>query len=285
MRAERPGLPRNPGGARTTPTATACLRSPSRGADACLRSPAGGAGARAGIVRTRIFGAVALAAALTAAGCADNDACKGHSETCLSLTLYGSEGVTRADQLQVLLMRKVQPVLPMMTLDNPQDLPFKVAVLWPDGPATLSVRAMLSGQIAGVSPEFALDLRNGQHLQRKVTLYPPLPGTADVDLGASRPDMATPAMDLATTPPESSHAVRFPHCPLAGRRCCWARRDHARLASNAQDKPHIRASVGPGSRWPWRGRYADTRDWPGTGRHPGCSRTPGAWARPCERHS
>lgn len=144
---------------------------------------------------------MALAAALTAAGCADNDACKGHSETCLSLTLYGSEGVTRADQLQVLLMRKVQPVLPMMTLDNPQDLPFKVAVLWPDGPATLSVRAMLSGQIAGVSPEFALDLRNGQHLQRKVTLYPPLPGTVDVDLGAARPDMATPAMDLATPPP------------------------------------------------------------------------------------
>lgn len=152
--------------------------------------------------RSRLLGAVALSAALSAAGCTDNDACKGHSETCLSLTLYGSDGVTRADQLQVLLMRKVQPVLPMMTLDSPQDLPFKVAVLWPDGPATLSVRAMLGGQIAGVSPEFALDLRNGQHLQRKLTLYPPLPGTADVDLGSSRPDMATPSADLATTSPD-----------------------------------------------------------------------------------
>lgn len=156
---------------------------------------------------------MALAAALTATGCADNDACKGHSETCLSLTLYGSDGVTRADQLQVLLMRKVQPVLPMMTLDSPQDLPFKVAVLWPDGPATLSVRAMLSGQLAGVSPEFALDLRNGQHLQRKVTLYPPLPGTVDVDLGAPRPDMATPATDMATPPPDLAEALDLAELP------------------------------------------------------------------------
>ena len=151
--------------------------------------------------RARLLGGVALSAAVSAGGCSDNDACKGHSETCLSLTLYGSDGVMRADQLQVLLMRKVQPALPMMTLDSPQDLPFKVAVLWPDGPATLSVRAWLGGQLAGVSPEFALDLRNGQHLQRKLTLYPPLPGTADVDLGAPRPDMATPPADLSATCP------------------------------------------------------------------------------------
>lgn len=135
-------------------------------------------------------------------GCADNDACKGHSETCLSMTLYGSDGVTRADQLQVMFMRKPKPDMPMMPLGSPQDLPFKVAVLWPDGPATISVRAMLSGQLAGVSPEFSLDLRNGQHQQRKVTLYPPLPGNADQpDLLTSRPDLSSPA-DLSTVNPD-----------------------------------------------------------------------------------
>jgi hypothetical protein len=136
-----------------------------------------------------------------AAGCADSDACKGRSETCLSLTLSGSDGVTSVDQLQLQFMRKPKPDLPMMALGTPQELPFKVAVLWPDGPATLSVRALLSGQLVGVSPEFALDLRNGQHQQRKLTLYPPLPGTV-ADLGGTRPDLSSNPKDLATTPPD-----------------------------------------------------------------------------------
>ena len=76
------------------------------------------------------------------------------------------------------------------------------AVLWPDGPATLSIRAMLGGQLAGVSPEFSLDLRNGQHLQRKVTLYAPLPGSSETpDLASNRPDMSSPA-DLSTSSPD-----------------------------------------------------------------------------------
>lgn len=141
-----------------------------------------------------------LAGLASAGGCADSDACKGRSETCLSVTLYG-EGVTRADQLQVMLMRKAKPDQPVMALGSPQDLPFKVAVLWPDGPATLSVRAMLEGQLAGVSPELALDLRNGQHLQRKITLYPPLPGTEAVDMASHRRDLSTPP-DLAKQPPD-----------------------------------------------------------------------------------
>lgn len=150
-----------------------------------------------------IAGAVGLLCAAGLTGCGESsDACKGQSETCLSVTLYGSDGVTRADQLQVLFMRKPKPDMPMTPLGNPQDLPFKVAVLWPDGPASVSIRAMLGGQLAGVSPEFSLDLRNGQHLQRKVTLYAPLPGNGDTpDLASSRPDLSSPA-DLSTSNPD-----------------------------------------------------------------------------------
>src|SRR5262245_60861008 len=85
-----------------------------------------------------------LAALLCAgiSGCADEDACKGRSETCLSLTLSG-EGVTEADQLEVLVVRQPKPQTPMMPLGEPKPLPFKVAVLWPDGPGTVSVRSYL----------------------------------------------------------------------------------------------------------------------------------------------
>jgi hypothetical protein len=155
---------------------------------------------------------------LLTSGCADNDACRGHSQTCLSLTLSGEDGVTRADQLEVLFMRMVKPDLPAMALDSPQDLPFKVAVLWPDGPATISVRAFLSGQVAGVSPELDLDLRNGQHVQRKLSLYPPLPGVNTPDMAkrhpadlsttppdmTETPDLAMPPPDLSQTPPDLS---------------------------------------------------------------------------------
>jgi len=151
-----------------------------------------------GSARGRGLGAALLFAGLaSASGCADSDACKGHSETCLSVTLYGESGIKSVDQLQIMLSRRSKPDQPMMALSSPQDLPFKVAVLWPDGPATLSVRAMLAGQLNGVSPEFALDLRNGQHLQRRVTLYPPLPGTDPVDMATIRRDLSVPP-DLAT---------------------------------------------------------------------------------------
>ena len=158
--------------------------------------------ASGGLARVRWLGASLLFAGLASAGgCADSDACKGHSETCLSVTLYGENGITSVDQLQIMLSRKSKPDQPMMALGSPQDLPFKVAVLWPDGPATLSVRAMLAGQINGVSPEVALDLRNGQHLQRKVTLYPPLPGTDPVDMATVRRDLSVPP-DQATQQPD-----------------------------------------------------------------------------------
>lgn len=149
-------------------------------------------------------------------GCGEsNDACKGQSETCLSMTLYGSDGVSRADQLQVMFMRKPKPDMPMMPLGSPQDLPFKVAVLWPDGPATVSVRAMLSGQLAGVSPEFSLDLRNGQHVQRKVTLYAPLPGSGELpDLAAGRPDLSSSPPDLATNPPDLAETPDLAEPPV-----------------------------------------------------------------------
>lgn len=144
-----------------------------------------------------------LSALTSLGGCGESsDACKGQSETCLSLTLYGSDGVTRADQLQVMFMRKPKPDMPMMPLGSPQDLPFKVAVLWPDGPATISVRAMLSGQLAGVSPEFSIDLRNGQHVQRKLTLYSPLPGNGELPDLATRSDLSSPPRDMATSNPD-----------------------------------------------------------------------------------
>lgn len=150
---------------------------------------------------------------VSASGCADSDACKGRKETCLSVTLYGEGGVTRADQLQVMLMRKSKPDQPMMALGSPQDLPFKVAVLWPDGPATLSVRAMLEGQLTGVSPELSLDLRNGQHLQRKLTLYPPLPGTEAVDMASGRRDLSSSPPDLVTAPPDLAEVPDLAESP------------------------------------------------------------------------
>lgn len=139
-------------------------------------------------------------------GCSeDSDACEGRAETCLSLTLFGSDGVSAADQIRIMLLRKEQPLSPMMPLSSVQDFPFKVAVLWPDGPANLSVRSSLAGSINGVSAEISLDLRNGQHAQRKLTLYPPLPNTQPTDMARPRdmtapPDMAVPP-DL-TLPPD-----------------------------------------------------------------------------------
>jgi hypothetical protein len=143
-------------------------------------------------------------------GCADEDACKGRSETCLSLTLSG-EGVMEADQLEVLVVRQPKPQTPMMPLGEPKPLPFKVAVLWPDGPGTVSVRSYLQGTLNGVTPELALDLRNGEHDRRKLTLYPPLAGIPQ-DFGTverrdmkkpmdlSMPDLSMP--DLSPPPPD-----------------------------------------------------------------------------------
>lgn len=139
-------------------------------------------------------------------GCSeDSDACEGRAETCLSLTLFGSDGVSAADQLRMMLLRKEQPLSPMTPLGSVQDFPFKVAVLWPDGPANLSVRSSLGGMLNGVSAEISLDLRNGQHAQRKLTLYPPLPGSQPTDMARPRdmttlPDMAVPP-DM-TVPPD-----------------------------------------------------------------------------------
>lgn len=150
-------------------------------------------------------------ALLSASGCADTDACKGHSETCLSLTLSGEGGVAQADRLEVMVMRSSKPTMPMMALDAPKSLPVKVAVLWPDGPGTVSVRSYLSGQLNGVSPELSLDLRNGDHDQRRLSLFPPIDGTALGDLGSVPPrdmatmpprDMAMPPPDMATPPPD-----------------------------------------------------------------------------------
>jgi hypothetical protein len=138
-------------------------------------------------------------------GCSeDNDACEGRPETCLSLTLFGANGVVAADQLKVLILRKEQPVSPSTPLSTVQDFPFKVALLWPDGPGNLSVRSLLAGSLNGVSAELSLDLRNGQHAQRKLTLFPPLPGTTPMDMAKPRdlsmlPDLTTPK-DLTVTP-------------------------------------------------------------------------------------
>jgi hypothetical protein len=119
------------------------------------------------------------------------------------LTLVGAEGVSRADQLAVLVQRQPVAQMPMVVLGDAQPLPFKVAVLWPDGPGTVSVRSLLGGQLSGVTAELTLDLRNGAHDQRQLTLFPPLVGSPLGDLGsrprdlASPPDSAAPA-DLAT---------------------------------------------------------------------------------------
>lgn len=153
---------------------------------------------------------LALSSVLTSGCSEDSDACEGRAETCLSLTLYGSDGVSAADQLRIMLLRKEQPLSPMTPLSAVQDFPFKVAVLWPDGPANLSVRSSLSGMTNGVSAEISLDLRNGQHAQRKLTLYPPLPNTQPTDMARPRdmavqPDLAVPPdmtvlQDMAVPP-------------------------------------------------------------------------------------
>lgn len=152
--------------------------------------------------------AIGLAVGASAlSGCSDHDACKGIKETCLSLTLVGAEGVTEADQLQVLVQRKPAPTMQMMALGSPQVLPFKVAVLWPDGPATVSVRSSLAGQVNGVTSELILDLRAGQHTMRRVTLFPPLLGPGLPDLATGPRDLMRPA-DLRTpdlsSPPDLS---------------------------------------------------------------------------------
>ena len=141
------------------------------------------------------------------AGCAGDDACRGRDETCVSLTLLASEGVSEADQLQVMVKRAPSPTSPMMPLGSPQRLPFKVAVLWPDGPGTVSVRSFSGGTLNGVTPELALDLRGGAHARYALTLFPPLPGGGDkLDMGAGdlRARDLRPAPDLR---PEEDLAV------------------------------------------------------------------------------
>lgn len=146
-----------------------------------------------GQARGRLLGSLLALLGISPTGCADNDACKGHIETCLSLTLSGFEGVSEADQLEVMVKRMPKPQTPMVPLGEPRPLPVKIAVLWPDGPGTVSVRSYLQGQLNGVSAELALDLRNGAHSQRKLTLYPPLTGSLPKDLGTSTStDMAAP---------------------------------------------------------------------------------------------
>ncbi|MDW8283102.1 MAG: hypothetical protein RMK29_15400 [Myxococcales bacterium] len=147
--------------------------------------------------------ALALVLGAGLVGCASEDACRGRSETCLSLTLLGAEGVTELDQLQLVLRRMPRPLSPAMRLPSPQTLPFKVAVLWPDGPGTLSVRGYREGVLRGVTPELALDLRGGAHARRVLTLYPPLAG-GDADLGAAdlhAPDLRAPDLRL---PPDQA---------------------------------------------------------------------------------
>jgi hypothetical protein len=145
-----------------------------------------------------LLGAAALSAT---GGCNDNDACKGLKETCLSITLVGAEGVSEADQVQVLVARKPAMTMQSMALGSPQPLPFKLAVLWPDGPATLSVRTLLDGKVNGVTSELVVDLRNGQHGLKKLTAFPALEGPGLPDLAVvrdlARPDMAKPPADMS----------------------------------------------------------------------------------------
>lgn len=148
-----------------------------------------------------LWAAAGLALGIAGLGCSsDNDACSGRSETCLSLTLSGSDGVSKADQVQVFVARKPKTGSPVEALSEPRELPFKIAVLWPDGPATLHVRTFLQGQLNGLSPEISLDLRNGAHEKRKLTLYSPLQGTGLPDMaGGTPPDLSTPR-DMASPP-------------------------------------------------------------------------------------
>lgn len=151
-------------------------------------------------LKLALVGGAALSAL---GGCNDHDACKGVKETCLSITLVG-EGVTEADQLQVLVARKPAMTMQMMALGSPQPLPFKIAVLWPDGPAALSVRTLIGGQVNGVTSELVIDLRNGQHGLKRLTAFPPLPGPGLPDLAVvrdmARTDMAKPPEDMAKPP-------------------------------------------------------------------------------------
>lgn len=166
--------------------------------------------------------ALVAACLLPAAGCADDDACKGRGETCLSLTLSGSDGVVKVDQVQVYLSRKEKPASPLMALSDPRELPFKVAVLWPDGPGTIYLRTYLGGQLNGLTPELSMDLRNGQHERRKLTLFSPLSGTGPVDMAGGPPprdmssprDMTSPA-DM-TDPADMANPVDMGSVPDSG---------------------------------------------------------------------
>ncbi len=165
--------------------------------------------------RACLLSGAGLALLSAALGCgSDNDACNGRSETCLSLTLSGSDGVAKADQVQVYVARKAKTQNPVEALSEPRELPFKIAVLWPDGPATLHVRTYFRGQLNGLSPEISLDLRNGAHEKRKLTVYSPisgspLPDVPTLDMAvprdmASPPDMTTPADMTAPTDMDTS---------------------------------------------------------------------------------
>jgi len=156
--------------------------------------------AASGLYRVLLpIGAFALLSA-AAAGCSDNDACSGRKETCLSLSLSGSDGVSKVDQVQVFVSRQAKPLSPVDALSEPRDLPFKVAILWPDGAASLHVRTFLQGKLNGLTPEITLDLRNGAHERRKLSLFPPIVGTDLPDMAGNpppRPDMTSPR-DMAT---------------------------------------------------------------------------------------
>jgi hypothetical protein len=134
------------------------------------------------------------------------DACAGIKETCLSLTLSGA-GVRLVDQLELMIMRSRSVRSPMMRMSSAQELPFKVAVLWEDGAATLSVRSYLQGRLNGVTPELTVELSNKAHVSRALTLYPPLPGGGDMGMGGQdlrrqedlrRPEDLRPPDDLST---------------------------------------------------------------------------------------
>jgi hypothetical protein len=157
----------------------------------------------------------ALLLALGAAGCrGDSDACQGRAETCLSLTLLGSDGVSQADQLALLVQRQPLAQMPMVPLGEARPLPFKVAVLWPDGPGIISVRSLLGGQLTGVTAELTLDLRNGAHAKRQLTLYPPLLGSPLGDLGSSPRDLSAPS-DMAKPSDLSTGTDLFPPADLS----------------------------------------------------------------------
>ncbi len=134
--------------------------------------------------KTSWLGGWALCIVSVLCGCAKKDApsravidgCQGRSESCLSLTLRSEENIDHIDRLEIMIKRATAPASPMTPLDKPVALPVNVAVLWPDGPGTISVRTYLQAQMNGVSPEMALDLRNGQHELHELMLFPPLGG-------------------------------------------------------------------------------------------------------------